>query len=237
MQQRLDACSIVSPFEGIVDKVLFVKGEVALWPKTLIMSQLNPIGVNVKMSRDKSNKISLTTPVTIIVPNSSKKQGVFGNFSILTGDGITFLTSNNPVVDGNSKNAQTPVIRSCKEVIRFFIDSPYNKTLAVPVKALYKDNIGYYVWKAENQRNMRPDKGINSTFPVERIYVVQDNMQRMHGGFETIQALKNPGTLKEFDLVIEEMPKNMKNGDLVNFPQPRYTLMPGDKVKVIVGKE
>ena len=57
MQQRLDACSIISPIEGIVDKVLFVKGEAALWPKTIIISQLNPIGVKVKMSRDESGKI------------------------------------------------------------------------------------------------------------------------------------------------------------------------------------
>ena len=107
----------------------------------------------------------------------------------------------------------------------------------MPVNSLMKDSKGSFIWKAVDQRNMQVNSGINFFFKVNKVYVVPDNLQRMYGGFEKIRALKESGSLKEFDLVLsDDIPDNLKDGDTVCFPQERYKLMPGDQVKVIIGK-
>ena len=49
-------------------------------------------------------------------------------------------------------------------------------------------------------------------------------------------SLKNPGKLKQYDLVVEDPPKDVKNGDKVFWSQEKLLFMPGDPVRVEIGK-
>ena len=234
-QRFLQAQEIRAPFEGIVDKVYAVKGEPVFALSTLEISQLNPIGVKVIMPRNEANKIKSNTPVKITFQDGEKKKGVFHGQSMLCDDGIIFITSNKPRVDKDLtlNRKSIPLVKCCYYVAKFFVDDPLTM-LAVPAGCLHKDKAGYYVWKGKNQRYMQPGRGMDTTFSVEKVYVIPDNMQRIHAGFDIIKALKNPGILREYDLILLDVPEGLKNNDKVCYPQERYELMAGDKVKVVI---
>jgi hypothetical protein len=237
-QRVLDGCSVFSPFEGVIEKIYFAQGEASAQPQTIEISQLNPIGIKVKIPREESTKIKPNTLVKIYYQGSSIPLGISHGFSMLCDDGIIFKVANRPKyeIDTSINGKTILILRNCNSVIKFFIDR-HSGTLAVPVDSIYQDNKGYYVWKAKKQKNMQSDKGISCTFPVEKSYIVPDNLQRMHGGFNRIRALKNPGTLKEFDIVLSDISKNLTNDEMVYVPQERYTLMPGDEVTVVIGEK
>ena len=94
-QQVLDSCTQIAPFEGIVTKVLFVKGKAAGNPATIEITQLNPICVKVKMSRQEANQINSETAVSIYSPDGKSIHGVFNGASVLLDDGILLITHNN----------------------------------------------------------------------------------------------------------------------------------------------
>ena len=50
-----------------------------------------------------------------------------------------------------------------------------------------------------------------------------------------MQALKDHGSLKLNDVVLVNPPKNLKEGEKLFLPMNRYILMPGEKVKVVIG--
>ena len=55
-KEFLKGCFFKAPFECIVDQVLQPSGMAAGQPPTIVISQLNPIGIKIKMSRNSANK-------------------------------------------------------------------------------------------------------------------------------------------------------------------------------------
>ena len=231
----LKCCTHIAPFEGIVDEVKYVQGRASGNPQTITISQLNPIGIKVKMSRKDANRIKSDTSVLISVPGRKVSQGVFYGYSILDDEGIMFLTENALVLNNVDKNGKMiPVVRQVYPVLNFYSDG-ISKALAVPVSALYSDDKGKYVWKAKNEKTMQENMGIDSVFSVEKVYVVPGTKIKNQHRFIKVILLKDPGTIEKYDLVINDPPKGLKNGDNVNFPQERFVIMPGDSVKVTIG--
>jgi hypothetical protein len=237
-QRMLDTRTQFAPFEGIVTKVLYIMGRASGNPQTVELTQLNPIGIMVKMSREEANKINSNTPVTVFQTNSEVEQGVFNGQSILCEEGIIFITENYPETlnNNNLNNNSISEVRNCYSVDYFYIDNIVDKTLGVPVKSLKEDNGDYYVWKAKNRKFLDPGKGLDLTFEIEKIKVVPGNLQRLHAGFTYIRSLKDSGNLKEGDVVLTADSKGLKNGDRVDFLPERYVLMPNETVKVTIGK-
>jgi multidrug efflux pump subunit AcrA (membrane-fusion protein) len=235
-EQVLRCCTHIAPFEGIVDEVKYVQGRASGNPQTIKISQLNPIGIKVKMSREDANRIKSGTPILVSIPNRNISQGVFYGYSILDDDGIIFITENALVLNNIDSNGKIiPIIRLLYPVLNFFSDGSTN-TLAVPLSALFSDDKGKYVWKAKNETTMQKGKGINSMFSVEKVYVVSgDKFKNQHRFIKAI-SLKDPGTLVKYDSIIADPPIGLKNGDFVNFPQERFVFMPGDSVQVTIGK-
>ena len=236
--RMLDTRTQFAPFEGIVTKVLYIMGRASGNPQTVELTQLNPIGIKVKMSREEANKINSNTPVTVFQANSDVEQGVFNGRSILCEEGIIFITENYPETlnNNNLKNNSVSEVRDCYSVDYFYINNTVDKTLGVPVKALKEDNGDYYVWKAKNRKFLDPGKGLDPVFKAEKIHVVPGNLQRLHAGFTYVRSLKDPSSLKEGDVVLTANPKDLINGDSVDFLPERYVLMPNETVKVIIGR-
>ncbi|MCP4181303.1 MAG: hypothetical protein GY756_26365 [bacterium] len=238
-QIALDYCIQVAPFEGIVDEVMYASGQATANPATIKISQLNPIGIKVEMPRKEANKIKINTPVKIINKLTNTTQGVFYGYSILCKDGIIFRTSNHlRDYDNNTPQSDQniPRVRNCMTVMKFFGNDLNSKTLAVAEGSLNKDNKGYFVWRAVNQKSLQAEKGINHLFKVEKVYISPSNIQRPMDGFTTCRLLSDNGKLKLHDLILTDLPTSpLKDGDTVSFNQERYDLMPDDSVEVIIG--
>ena len=83
------------------------------------------------------------------------------------------------------------------------------------------------------------DKGIDTQFQIEKIYVTPADMIRYHTGYTKIVALKDSGKLELNDLVLNNPPSTklvtLKDGDTVYYPPQAYLMMPGDEVRVVIG--
>ena len=235
-RQILNSCTQTAPFEGIVSKVLFIKGRASGNPQTIEITQLNPIFVKVKMSRNDANKITAETPIYIYSEDGKFVHGVFNGSSILSEDGIMLVTENKIKKVEGIHNSRIKKIRDCIAVHQLSIGNSKEQILAVPIVSIYKDNKGSYVWKAENRKTLIASKGLNPIFKVSKIYVVPGDLKKFFAGFTDIISLKNPGSLQLHDLVLTDIPKNLKNGDEVELLQERYNFMPGDSVKVVIGR-
>lgn len=233
----VEACYDYTPFEGIVSDVSYCTGPLAGWPLTATITQLNPICVNVKMSREEARNIGMNTPVQVIPFNSSTAQGVFNGYSMLTTDGISFITENFPVVEGSNviKDDSVPVLRNWSSATNFDIDIKSN-LIGVPANSIVQDGGKSFVWRGKGQKTMQTDKGIDYVFPIEKVFVKSANLYRTTDNFETIVALSDKGSLEIDDVVLFDPPKDLKDGQTVIYPEGSYLLMPGDQVKVIVGK-
>ena len=230
-QQVLDACTHVAPFEGIVDKVYFSRGHVTDNPPSVQVSQLNPIGVKILMSRKEANAITANTPVSIYY-DSDKTIGVYNGFSMLADDGIILITDNFPKITGKTDSIK---VRNCTTALNFDIANSSDDYLGVSIDTLKKDKDGFFVWKAKDRKKMQPGKGMNPTFQVEKVYVIPGNLKRLYFGVWFIRNLIDPGSLKINDLLLTNAPDNLKTDDWVTLLPERYVLMPGDSVKVLVG--
>ncbi len=224
-------------FEGIVEKVMFSSG-MSGNPIGLEVTQLNPIGIKIKIPREEAEKIHITSNIKISIPNTNFVQGINKGESILTKDGIIFRTENRLEsfynrVKNNGKII--PDIINCYPVELFYKQDPNSTTLAVPIISLKKDKKGYYVWRAENTKTLQPTKRLNPVFRVKKTYVVPDKYKRNMAGFTFCRALKVPGELVVNDLLLSTLPeKPLKDGDFVRYVESRYKFMPDDTVQVTI---
>ena len=75
----------------MVSQVLMSNGYCSGEPKILELTQLQPIGVTIKMDRTLANQIKTGTPITVYPDQSISKDpvGVMHGFRLFTSNGIT----------------------------------------------------------------------------------------------------------------------------------------------------
>ncbi|MEI6055429.1 MAG: hypothetical protein WCR55_05140 [Lentisphaerota bacterium] len=236
MVAQVAAYTNVSPCEGIVTAVNTSLGPIGGPAPAMSIAQLNPIGIVVKMSRDEAKAIGNNTPVKIVPLNSDTPQGIIYGSTVLTDDGIEFVTQNFPVIEGTTliQDDSLPVLRNWGYVKRFYIDkSP--EVLGFASSALNQEGDKYFVWRAKGQKTMQPDKVVEHMFQIEKVYIVPEDLYRSTENYERIVALKDKGTLEMYDMVLRNAPEGLVDGQKVLYPEDAYLMMPGDQVKVIVG--
>ena len=229
----LEQCTHMAPFEGIVDKVFFSSGILSPNPDVIEISMLNPIGIKIKMSMDEVGKLNSNTPITVYLPYSQKTVGIYNGYFMQSDTGIILSTKNYPKRNNNKKLLE---VRKWFSVPNFYIGDNSKNLLGVPIRALLKDNKGDFVWKAIDRKTMQPGKGLDPVFKLEKVYVVPGKLKRLYYGVGYMRLLKEPGNLKLHDIVAILPPKNLNDGMEVSFPPERYVFMPGDTVKVVIGK-
>jgi RND family efflux transporter MFP subunit len=228
---------IKAPFIGIVDEVLLSSGTAAGQPNIITISQLSPIKIEVPMSRADANNIKINTPVTVYSVRDSKPVGIFHGYTNLTEKGIVFASSNRKMNVGrkDSKGKEVPSVHKIFSVNKFYRYSDSN-VLCIPRDTVFKDSKGSYIWKANGEKNNQPGKGISSLFSVSKKYIVLGNLKRNITGYLTLVSLKKSSGLQEYDIVIADPPGDLKDGDTVCYSVDRFQFMPGDQVKVVIGK-
>lgn len=93
-----------------------------------------------------------------------------------------------------------------------------------------------FSYGGKNQQDLVPGKGLERIFTVEKVYINPGDLLRRADSFDDVQALKDSGMLQLNDIVLYDAPKDLQEGDKVLFPLNSYILMPGDQVKVVIGK-
>ncbi|HBM15669.1 MAG TPA: hypothetical protein DD381_04905 [Lentisphaeria bacterium] len=237
MQAQVAAYTDIAPCEAIVTSVATSLGPIPGPATDMTIAQLNPIGIQIKMSRDEAKSISNNTPVQIIPLNSDTPQGIIYGNTVLTDDGIEFVTENYPVIEGTTliTDPSTPILRKWGFVKKFYIDKK-PEVLGIASSSLNQDGDKYYVWRAKGQKTMQTDRAVDRSFQIEKVYVVPYDLYRQTENFERLVALKETGGLEFYDLVLCTAPSVLTEGQKVIYPEDAYLMMPGDQVKVIVGK-
>lgn len=234
-KQFLASCFLTAPFECTVDQVLLPSGAAAGQPPTIVISQLNPIGIKVKMSRETANSITPETVVKIYSMRQKAPVGIIRGSKILKDNGIILQLYNSPEHGGEIEidGKTLPVIKRIGIVEAFQVKN--KETLpGVPAKAIFSDDKGKYVWKGKNLKHMQPGNGIKSIFTIEKTYVNLANMKKTIAGNTDIMALRKNDKLQIFDVVLTETQSNLKDNSQIYFAQERYLFMPGDTVKVAI---
>jgi hypothetical protein len=236
-QAVLKAMTDIAPFTAIIDNVFRPIGAFMNEHEAVELSQLNPIAVNVKMDNDIARKITTSTPVKIYPIGENKPIGVFHGFGQRIRNGYQFAVYNSPkygsTIDFDGR--KVPVVDNVNTVFPFYFIKN-RKKLGVPLKSILKDDSGYYVWKGVGLKNMQPGKGLKEVFPVKKVYVKPGNLKRNQAGYTTYQILNDPGELELYDIILVDPPEKIKNNSLVCYPKNDYSLMPGDRVKVVIGE-
>lgn len=234
MKIELAACKYHAQFDGMVNDVMVTAG-LANEVKALELVQLFPIGVKIEMDRELANQIGSATPVTIYPDPaiSNSPIGIVHESSILRDDGIIFETTNYPLEPKTMENGkEIPHVHSVYTIVPFDYDLT---KCAISNHSIKKDEKGYYVWLAVGQKNMQTKKALDLVFSVKKVYVTLGDKAKRETPRDTFVLLKDPGELQMWDVVLGDVPDNLKDGDRVCLHNPRYLLMPGDKVRVIIG--
>ncbi|HBM15670.1 MAG TPA: hypothetical protein DD381_04910 [Lentisphaeria bacterium] len=227
--------------EGIVSKVTQSAGSDLGGATAIEFVWLNPIGIQVKMPEEIYRNFSPETPIKIYIKGIDKPFGIYNGYAITRKDSMIFLTKNFPVIDKNTilEDNGVPVLREWQGVCNFNIYPSAETILAVPDGAIQKDEKGSFVWRAKGQKLMQMDKGIDTQFQIEKVYVTSADMIRYQTGYTKIVALKDSGKLELNDLVLNNPPDTkfvtLKDRDMVYYPPQAYLMMPGDEVKVVIG--
>lgn len=234
-KEMLEVCTYYAQFDGIVSNVMMSAGYCAGEPKVIELTQLYPIGINITMDRRLANQITSSTPVTVYPDPSISKEpiGIVNGYNILTQNGITFYSINkpfHPVITEDGKII--PAVHKINNILPYEYDPA---DCSININALKHDVNGYFVWKGVGQKNLQPGKGLNVVFPIEKVYVVPDDLVEQVSPSDRFVKLKEPGSLTNGDIVISDPPEGAKDGDEVCFVQARYVFMPGDIVKVKIG--
>ncbi|HJO93573.1 MAG TPA: hypothetical protein QF753_09255 [Victivallales bacterium] len=231
----LKSCFTIAPFEGIVDKVFLSSGLAVKQPQVIEISQLNPIGINVKMPREEAYKVNLNTPVTIYSLRTGKAYGVYNKNTILSDNGLTFIAENSQDLAYQGKTTDGLIIRHHKDIHNVY-PFPYKNMLSVPLNSIMKDSRGSFVWAAKENKTNTPGGSMKSVFKIEKIYIISANIKARIAGFQELEALKDPGKLDKTSIILSNPPENLKDGELIYTDLERYIFMPGDRIKVIIGK-
>lgn len=110
------------------------------------------------------------------------------------------------------------------------------KLLAVPARAVHRDDKGEYVWKAVGQTAMSETKGIDTDFTVEKVYIKTGNLKREFNYGANVSLaivdIENSGNLKVDDVLVLYGDKSITNGSRVAYCRTEWLFLPGETVKV-----
>ena len=215
-------------FDAVVDKVLVPGGLLAHHPAIIQLSQIEPIAIDIKMPRKIARQITAAASIKVFPCNSNKPVGVITNTSILTDTGIRIFTDNWIIP---AKRNKLPMVRQIGPVIRMSLSSKKPaELLSINEHAIKKDKKGTYVWYVTNAKNMQ--SSVPHILYLKKVYVeTGDRIHRIDNHWVFIE-LKNPGKLKQYDLVVEDPPKGIKDGGKVYWTREKLLFTPDDPIRV-----
>jgi hypothetical protein len=226
----LENCTIRAAYDCYIMKHV---NSVGSWTNvdypTMEVMRLSPMYIDVKMSRDEAKQIfNGNNMVNVYTKDSKKPYIAYVQYAQFTKNGIRIPVANH--FSDVPENIKIPIINKYSLIRRFEIGST---KLAVSIKCIQKDKKGLYVWQAEGQQ-VKGNKMIDKTFKVHKKYIKTTDELRKTLPMGMIQCLKDFDNFKIRDVILEDIPKGLKDGDEVYYHKENLIFWPNDKVKVII---
>ena len=226
----LETCTIRAAFNCYVVKHTNTVGS---WTNvdypTMEVMRISPMYVDIKIDRSEAKKIyNGDVEVSIYISGSDKPHIAYTQYSELVKDGIRIPVANHFI--DVPKNIKIPVTQKLSFISRFNIDST---KLSVATNCIQKDEKGSYLWRAVGEK-ISGTKTMDNKFKVHKEYINTLDMLRKTLPMGVIKCLKDTGNLKIKDVILEDVPKNLKEGDTVYYHNRDILFWPGDTVKVVV---
>jgi RND family efflux transporter MFP subunit len=247
-QYLLDRATIMAPFSGIVTKTFMqAGGRAGDGDDAIEVTKMSPLLIKIPFPRDIIDKFREGTQVQVYPAGSSEPVEAWCNTSI-----------NNDVLYAYINNEVTPTIKltpaqeKMKKVYKIFpvisiSDSGQvigelgkfinyypkdNVPLAVPLKAIRKDDKGTYVLKI-----VKSESDLLQ-FSVKKEYIQIGEIKREFNlGLSRkveIQSLKDAKGLTTSDLIVLTGDEGIEDGETVVKENVRWKFMPGQLVKLAV---
>jgi hypothetical protein len=226
-------CWLYAQFDSIVEEVYFPYGLPAGELDVMKISQLNPIGIDIKMDRSLAVKLGRDTSVAIYPIDSDEPVMNIKGATIYTDEGFRMRVFNYQLPPKISKESgkRIPIVR-CIPVARMFSHYQEKTTYGVPVDSICKDEKGSYVWKGIDAAQAA-GQAFKNVFKVTKVYVKLGDAIKKIDGFLPYREVKIGGNLKVGDSIVIKPPKDLKENSEVDFGELRYMFMAGDEVKVV----
>ncbi|MCF7792144.1 MAG: hypothetical protein K9L78_05205 [Victivallales bacterium] len=237
-------CTIRARFDGVVNKVNFPGGYLCNFGAvpTLTVSQLVPMGINIKMSRDEAFAVNVDTPISIYPLGKKEPVGVYKGYGRLTDEGIQVITGNHvrsPETMKLDDGREVPVINKISAVANFNRYEGKNNKIGINTQTIGKDDKGTFVYKIDRQKTMQPAEKLNPVMNLKKVYIkVGNEVNPIESSVQYISVKPvQKGELTANDLLIKKCDfDKLKDGNrTLYYIYERYLFMPGDHVKVVIG--
>lgn len=241
-QKLREACTYYAQFDGVVEEVMKPAG----WGgdfgvPTITVSQLVPIGIDVKMTKDEA--IALNTDTTILIyplTDHSRPIEPFRGAGRLIDTGVQLIVRNcllapdHKEIDGK----MLKVVHELSAVAPFRLNKEFEKgdPLSINELCIMKDDKGTYVLKDDCQKPDTMGQGIHPIIHLKKVYITVGNkVNPIESDVNYIALDESKGLEFNDKLVFAKDAKGLKDGDTVYYQRQRYMFMPGDPVKVVIG--
>ena len=229
--QRL--CTIKAPFDGYVEEVYTTPGSMAnldlpSYDTAVKLRRLSPLYVELDIDRETAMKIKNQKLAVSVYSNTlNEAVGVLNSRIQITENGIQMPIENRLIENEQNDNGNY-IVHDLLFATKYENDED---ALAVPKNCIHTDKDGDYVWTGEGQKLMQPGENIADEFMAKKVYITKGNEIRQ-GFIEKMVKLTDSGTLEYHDVILNDVPENLQDGDMVSYQAKRTLFWPGDEVKV-----
>ena len=221
-------------FDCIVTNVYIPLGLCAFESNIMTVAQLNPMGIEIKIPREKIHDIPENIPIKIYPFNRDEPIETYGFSKIVSDNSIILRVKNDPIPPQIPlEYKDIPTISKVLPVERFSLQLK-KAGLAVLKTCIHNSTNGDFVWKAtlNNTLDTKANRRI-LLFDIEKVYVKSSDEQRYITPHQLYIRLTEAGNLTTEDYILgKNLPKDLDNHKQVIFYKKRYTFSPGDPVIV-----
>jgi len=242
----LSRCRLYAPFTGAVSEVYIEAGGYAQRGQAVAhLVMMDPIKVDLAVSRDTLSKLRVGDAVLLYVPGREKPQPgrVYEKGTVADRNTRTFRVS---IFTANSYSAtKYPEDDARAGMLRIkgvmilqsgTIDPYVGVFYAEEKRVLRKDGEGYFVWADPRytQADSLPDGAV---LHLRKFRVTPGDRRGSYQGIYLIRELKDIGELKPGAMMAVDVPDTDKDELKVVVTRPQWLLRPGQLVEALLGGE
>ena len=238
---NIDDCKLFSPFDGQVARVNIISGGYALPGQSVATVQMmDPMKVNIAVSPETDARVNYNDLVRIFAPNGDQLEGYVYLKDTFADPGtrtflITLLVRNRRIEIGVPEELKGQEVARCRNLWK--LDKPEvggSGNYYAEVNAIQQDDDGgHFVWKVENLTVKQLYGDFDPVLTVSKVRVELGEGRVPVLQVFTFRELKDLGGLDPSqDVIASKVSGDVQDGGKVVLVRDRWTLRPGDVVRV-----
>jgi len=244
-KRDLRDCKIVSPFTGQIARVHVIPGGYAFRGiPVMTVQMMDPMKVNIAVSPDTDKRIDFNDIVSVYTSSGEELDGyvylkdTFADPATRTFL-VTLLVRNHQREEGVPDDMLDKSIARCRNL--WNLQRPTGQTSGnyyLEVNAIQQDDDGYYVWKAENLTVDQMKSDFSPVLTVRKVPVTPGEGREAVLNVFTFREIADLGGLDpKQDVIVSGVTGELEDGGKVVLVRQRWSLRPGDVVRVALKGE